>query len=76
MTSRGKARRRPVHPDEYPSPRPRRNGSGVLLLAVVLGAFMIIIGAALNASQAVQAYSCTSYACSVTNVPVTATYEP
>lgn len=62
--------------DEYPNPRPRRNGNGVLLLAVIIGVFMVITGAALKASQTVQETSCTSYACTVTNLPVTATYSP
>lgn len=61
---------------DYRAPNPRRNGNGVLLLAVVVGALMIICGAGLSASQTVQETSCTTYSCTITNIPVTATYGP
>lgn len=59
---------------EYPTPKPRRNGNGILLLAVIIG--VLIVACGVSASRTVQRYDCTTYSCTVTDIPVTTTYGP
>jgi cell division protein FtsX len=61
---------------DYPTPSPRRNGNGALLVFIVIAVFMVIGGGALSVSQTVQETTCGAYSCTVTNLPVTATYSP